>query len=117
VSDAKLDETVRRMLASETFEPDELRAVLVKQGHDEASVAASIDRVSRELAERDGSEAKQRSLAARRRAGRLIRAGLFWLAVGLGFSIYYGAGLLSWVLVVGIGAALIGAGFRALRSA
>ena len=102
------------MLASETFEPDELNSVLVSRGEDESEVTAAIERA---LATRGADPAEQRSLAARRRAGRLLRAGIFWLVVGLAFSLWYGAGLLSYLLILGVGAALIAAGARELRRA
>ncbi len=106
---------MRRSLESKTFEPEELQEVLVKQGHDGATVAQVIERVSRELAAEDAGPGRAATRASNRNAARLIRAGVFVLMAGLVYLLVAGAGVLLILLVVAIGAGLIGAGYRGAR--
>ncbi len=113
---SELEDTVREMLRSETFEPDELRDVLVERGHDRADVERAIAEMQRTLAERSDSPAEVAARKRARRGGRMIRAGLMIAAVGLVYVVLAGGGiLLAWV-VVGAGASLIAAGYRHARS-
>jgi hypothetical protein len=109
---AELDDTVTRMLESETFGPDELTDLLVEQGHPRADVVAAVERASAALATRAQSPAQARALARSVRAGRLIRAGIFVFVVGLASTAYLGGGVLQLLLVLALGGALVAAGFR-----
>ena len=84
---SELEDTVREMLRSETFEPDELRDVLVERGHDRADVERAIAEMQRTLAERSDSPAEVAARKRARRGGRMIRAGLMIAAVGLVFGL------------------------------
>jgi hypothetical protein len=113
---SELDETVKRMLASETFEPSELVEVLVERGHERADVAAAIDRARVDIAAERQHPAELRAARVRRRAGRLIQIGIGIHVVGLGFTLVFGGGLLQLLLIGAAGAAFITAGYRTLRS-
>lgn len=115
--DGELGDTVARMLASETFEPDELCEVLVARGHDEATVRAAIDRALAEIDDAERSPAVQRAQGHARRGRRLVRAGVFVLAVGLGVALIMQRGILELLLVIAVGGALVGAGYRTLAYA
>lgn len=115
--DDDLDTTVRRMLASETFEPEELPRVLAKQGHDEEAVAAAVDRVRHEMAAGRDSPTHRRAATAARRAAHLVRLGVFTWIVGLVFTLLMGWGWLQLALVIAVGGALLAAGYRGLRRA
>jgi hypothetical protein len=115
-STSELHETVKRMLASQTFEPDELAEVLVQQGHAKADVSAAIAEVSAQLEEEKRSPAVQRAAAYRRGGVRLLQIGIMILVVGLGFTLFQGGGNLQLMLVIAVGGAFLGAGYRRLRS-
>jgi hypothetical protein len=111
-----LDETVTDMLESETFEPDELVAVLVGKGHARDRVVAAVERARQELELRDASPAAIRAREASRLGSRVIRAGIFTLVVGLGFTVFTGGGVVQMWLVFAGGAAIVAAGYRTLRA-
>jgi hypothetical protein len=112
---SELDRTIERMLASETFEPNELTEMLMAQGHGEAEVVAAVDRVQGELAEKRARPAHQQALVRRKRGVRLVRLGIFTLAAGLIATLFFGGGTLQLLLVIAVGGALSAAGFRALK--
>ncbi len=111
-----LHATVERMLESDTFEPDELVVVLVGKGHPEQDVRAAIRKVRGELDARTDSPAAKLAAQRGRTAGRLIRGGIFVMIVGLGFTAFFGGGILQLLLIMAGGSALVGAGFRTLRA-
>ena len=115
VSGSDLHKTIRRQLDSETFEPDELRDLLVQRGHDEVEVTAAIAEVVEELETYANSPHQQQRVIRRRRAARLRRFGVMFLAVGLVYSLLSGAGILQLLVVVAGGGALVAAGMRGLK--
>lgn len=115
--DAALDKTVEQLLASQTFEADELPDVLAKKGYARDDVAAAIARAQSKLATIAESPARTQALALQKRGAHLLRFGVIWLVVGLGFSLAFGAGLLSYLVVIGIGSALVFGGARSIKRA
>ena len=116
-TEKKLHDTVKRLLSSETFEVDELPAVLAKRGYAEADVSAAIKQVVAQLDDEKQSPAFQGGLARRRRSVRLIRVGLLTLIVGYPWLWYAGLlGVLNALLLIAIAGAFMAAGYRGLRS-
>ena len=113
----ELDRTVKTLLESGTFEADELPQALAVRGFAAADVAAAVERTRRHIQAEEASPARKQSRALRRRGTHLLRFGIFWLVIGLGFTVAFGAGLLSYLLVIGVGAALILAGARSMKLA
>ncbi|MBW2522889.1 MAG: hypothetical protein JRI23_01875 [Deltaproteobacteria bacterium] len=113
--DAELEQEVRELLESETFEPEELPHILAQRGHSEQVVAAAVARVRDRIAEEQRSPAHRRALATRRRSNHLLRIGVFTLVVGLVFAVAMGWGWLQLLLVVAVGGAFLAAGYRGLR--
>jgi len=117
MANEELDRTVKRLLESGTFEPAELPAALEGRGYAAADVAAAVERARTRIAADEESPARKQSRALKRRGAHLLRFGIFWLLIGLGFTVAYGAGLISYLLVIGIGAGLILAGMRSVKRA
>ncbi len=112
----ELAETVRRLLESRTFEAAELPEVLAQRGFNRAEVDLVVQQAAAELAAQNESPARKQSRALARRGARLLRLGVLWLAAGLAYAIFLGSfQLLSLMLLLVPGLALIAAGYRALR--
>lgn len=112
-----LDDTVKRLLGSETFTAEELPDVLVQKGWDRAEIDAAIARATKKIAKEDESPARVLARKNARTGQHLLRFGVLWLTAGLIGSIVFGGGVLAYLAVVGVGGALIFAGNRALKSA
>jgi hypothetical protein len=117
MSDQRLDRTVKELLDSGTFEPEELPQALAARGFSPSEVSAAVERAQERMRTEEESPARKQSRALMRRGTHLLRFGVLWLLVGLGFTIMNGAGLLSYVVVIGVGATLVLAGMRSLKSA
>jgi hypothetical protein len=117
MSDERLDRTVKELLDSGTFEPDELPQALAARGFSAKDVVAAVERAQMRMRTEDESPARKQSRALTRRGTHLLRFGVLWLIVGLGFTMVSGAGLLSYVLVIGVGATLVVAGTRSITRA
>ncbi len=89
-----LDKQVREMLASQTFEPDELQAVLVGNVHAEDDVSAAMQSAVADLQRKKDSPENQRRLARRNRARRSISAGVMVHVIGTVGTFFLGGGLL-----------------------
>jgi hypothetical protein len=59
--------------------------------------------------------ARVQAVVRYRRGARLLQFGVMWLVVGFAFALYGGFGLLSYGVVLGVGSALIAAGYRSLE--
>ena len=114
-SDPDLDSTVRQLLASETFEAEELPTVLAKRGYPEADVAIAVRRVCDHMAAEQQSPARRSAVAREKRANHLLRIGVLTLVVGLVFTLLGQLGWLQLLLMIAIGGAFLAAGYRGLR--
>jgi hypothetical protein len=117
MADDLLDRKVKELLDSGTFEPDELPQALAAHGFAAADVSAAVERARARMQADDESPARKQSRSLTRRGTHLLRFGILWLIVGLGFSLAGGAGLISYVLVIGVGATLVLAGMRMIKRA
>jgi hypothetical protein len=112
-----LDRTVEQLLTSQTFEADELPDVLEKKGYARDDISAAIVRAQAKIGAAAESPAHVQARALQKQGARLLRFGVLWLVVGLAASLAFGAGLLSYLVVIGVGAALVFAGARSVKRA
>ena len=104
---------MKELLDSGKFEPDECRRP--RRARLPRRRVAAVERAKvRKRAETRARREQSRDLARR---GHLLRFGVLWLVVGLGFTIAYGAGLISYLVVIGVGATLVLAGTRSIKRA
>ena len=113
----ELEKEVKRLLASETFEPNELVDVLAKRGHEASDIEAAIAVATTEIQADQQSPAQLRRETFRRRSARFMQIGVLVLGVGLAFNLFSGGGWLTMLLVIVVGGAFLGAGYRAARHA
>lgn len=116
MSSEPLDAKVLALLRSQTFDADELPAVLVKQGFDAKEVDAAIASALATIDREENSPSKKQARENAKKGKHLLRLGVMWLLVGGVASLIWRQGVLGYLLVVGVGAALIFAGNRSIKA-